>query len=74
MKIELVHDWKSCLTWYSQWSNSALASAGATWILIPEEWRAAVPVEWLAYAAVTLGVLGFVGRIIKQSGSIPEST
>lgn len=74
MKIELIDDWKSSLKWYSQWSNSAVASVGATWILIPEEWRAAVPVEWLAYAAVTLGVLGFVGRIIKQSEGTPEST
>ena len=74
MNIELVPDWKSSLKWYSQWANATLVSVGATWALIPEEWRAAVPVEWLAYAAIALGTLGAVGRIIKQSEGTPEST
>lgn len=67
MKLELVNDWKSCLKWYSQWSHTALASAGGVWLMIPADMRAAVSLEVLGVMAIALGVAGFVGRIIKQS-------
>lgn len=64
--MKMVSDWRSFLRWYSTWANAALVSVGATWLMVPEDMRAAVPPEWLAAAAVVLAVGGSVGRIIKQ--------
>lgn len=66
--MKLVPGWKRCLTWYSQWANLAMASIAPTWVMLPDEWRDAIiahPV-YLASFAATIGVLGFIGRIIDQ--------
>lgn len=65
-KPRLVPEWKRSLRWYSQQVNIALISVGPVWMALPEDMRAAVPPEWLAYFVATLGLLGFVGRIISQ--------
>lgn len=66
MKLELVDDWRSFLRWYSSWSHILVAQAGAAWLVLPEDWRAAVPAEYLAGFALFFGAAGLVGRIIKQ--------
>lgn len=71
-KPKLVPEWKRSLRWYSQQVNVALISIGPVWMLLPEEWRAAIPPMWLACAAATLGVLGFIGRIVAQEPPATE--
>lgn len=68
MKLELVDDWRDFLTWYSSWSHILVAQAGAAWLAMPEDWRAAVPPAVLAGLALVFGAAGLAGRLIKQKG------
>ena len=66
--MRLVKNARSAWRWFSVQAD-AVAIAGATaWLTVPDDMRAAVPVEWLAIGAITLGALGIIGRLIKQKG------
>jgi hypothetical protein len=41
---------------------------GASWLVVPDDMRSAVPAEWLAVAAVAMTVIGIVGRLVDQGG------
>ena len=66
--MKLVKNAGSAWRWFSVQAD-AVAIAGATaWLAVPDDMRAAVPVEWLAVGAITLGALGIIGRLIDQGG------
>jgi len=65
-KPELVDDWKESWRWISTRSFAISTTLPLTWIAIPAEWRAVVPVEWILVLVAITGVFGFIGRITKQ--------
>lgn len=63
---QLVEDWHEAWRWVSVQILALQGAAGAAWLAVPDDMRAAVPAEWLAYAAVVLTLIGIPGRMIKQ--------
>jgi hypothetical protein len=64
--MKLVPDWKDAWRWFSVWAMSLSTAAPAAWLAVPEDMREAVPAEWLAVGAVTLGIAGLIGRLVAQ--------
>jgi hypothetical protein len=44
------------------------------WLTLPDDWRAAVPVGWLAVATVVTAALGVYGRLVQQPVKEPDDT
>ena len=65
-KIRLVDDWKRAWRWFSVQAFLLLGAAGPVWAMIPQDWRSAVPSQWMGWAAAVLAVVGIAGRIINQ--------
>lgn len=65
-KPKLVTDWKQSWKWFSVQAFVLLGAAGPVWSSIPEDWRQAVPSEWLAIGATVLAIIGIAGRVISQ--------
>ncbi len=66
--MKLVPDWRRAWRWFSVQALALQGIAGAAWLAVPDDMRAAVPPDWLAVAAVALTVLGILGRIVDQGG------
>lgn len=72
--MKLIENWKASWRLFSV-QAMAISSAGlATWAVLPEDLKAALP-HWLVpmMAAVTM-ILGIVGRLILQPASDPDKT
>ena len=67
--MKLVKDWRQAARWFSVQAQALSAAAGAAWLVVPDDMRAAVPPEWLAACAIVLAVLGIAGRLIDQPGA-----
>ena len=66
--MRLVRDWRQAWRWLSVQALAISAAVPGAWLAIPEEWRAAMPAEWLAGAAVVIGLMGIIGRLVDQGG------
>lgn len=66
--MKLVKDAKNAWRWFSMRIYFLHGSAIASWALVPEDMRAAVPSAWLAAGAIALCVAGMIGRLIDQGG------
>ena len=67
--MQLIPDWRAAWRYYSTQAMALQGAIAASWLVVPEDWRAAVPAEWLAASAVVLTVLGVAGRLIDQGGT-----
>ena len=66
MKIRLVKNWPKLRHAISVQMMALAGSTLATWLLMPEEWKAALP-HWVApTVALSFLVCGAVGRFIQQ--------
>ena len=66
--MRLVKDARKAWRWLSVQLAAVSTIAPGAWLMVPDDMRKAVPPEWLAGAAVVLGVLIIVGRLIDQGG------
>ena len=64
--MKLVPDWRKAWRWLSVQAMALQGIVAVSWISVPDDMRAAVPPQWLAFAAIVLTVFGIVGRVIKQ--------
>lgn len=67
--MRLVANWRRFWRWYSTWATGLGAAAGAAWLLVPEDMRAAVPDAWLGGFGVVLFLLILAARLIDQGES-----
>jgi hypothetical protein len=67
--MKLVSDWRDAWRWMSVRAMAAQGVVAASWLAVPDDMRASVPSEWLAFVAVTLTILGIVGRVVDQGGA-----
>lgn len=52
--------------WLSMQAMGVSLAGSAAWLAVPQELRDAVPDLWLGVGAVTLAVLGMLGRLVDQ--------
>lgn len=71
MKNWLVPDWRDAWRWFSVRAMALSGAAGAAWLAVPDDLRAAVPEEYLGIGALVLSVLGIIGRLVDQSSAEP---
>jgi hypothetical protein len=71
--VNLVPQWQQSWKWLSV---HALALAGVlpgVWCMLPGEWRAIVPIPYVAVATGVTSVLGILGRLLDQTPKSPKS-
>ena len=70
--MKLIPDWRAAWRYYSTQALALQGAIAASWLAVPDDWRAAVPAEWLAVAALALTAFGVAGRFIDQTPERPE--
>ncbi len=71
-RIELIPEWRRALRMLSVQANTINAAGLTAWATMGDL-REKIPVELVVAFAVTMLVLGTIGRLVKQSGvSKPE--
>lgn len=65
-KPKLVQDWKTSWKWFSVQSNAINVAFLATWSMLPEKFQEALPMPYVIGIAITILVLGTIGRLVKQ--------
>lgn len=64
--MKMVDDARDAWRWISMRLYFLQGAAASSWLMVPEDMRAAVPSDWLAIAAVIMAVAGVFGRLVKQ--------
>jgi hypothetical protein len=72
--MKLVDNAKSWYKMLSLQANALNVSFLATWALLPPKFQEVLPVEVVIGIAVSLLVLGTIGRLIKQDSVSNDST
>ena len=67
--MRLVKNAGSAWRWLSVQALTLVGAANIAWLNVPDDMRAAVPPEWLAFGAAVFAGLGIIGRLIDQGGS-----
>lgn len=73
--MKLVSDWRKALTlrYLSSQAHALQVAIVGTWLGLPADMRAAVPVKYVLAAVAVAGLGGFIGRMIDQSPK-PDDT
>ena len=71
-RIRLVADWRRAWRWYSVNMPSLAAALLATWAIIPEKMQDSFSPTELKVFAVSLLVLGVLGRLVDQTPPAKE--
>lgn len=73
--MRLVTDWRNVLTlrYLSSQAHALQVAIVGTWLGLPTDMRAAVPVKYVLLAVAAAGLGGFIGRMIDQSPK-PDDT
>lgn len=66
-RLKPVENWRDGWKWISVWMMGVPSSALGFWTVAPQQWRDAVPAQWLLYLFGVCGVVGLVGRFINQA-------
>lgn len=64
--LKLVENWKQGWKWISTNAMAINMMLLSSWMAMPDTFQQAMPVEVLLYIAITLLVLGFIGRFVDQ--------
>lgn len=71
-KPKLVSDWRKAWRWYSVNIPTLNAAFLGTWAVLPPHFQNVLPLPWMIGIAVSLLVLGTVGRLIEQEDTDVE--
>ena len=66
--MKLVKNAGSAWRFFSVQALTLVGVANIAWLNVPDDMRAAVPPEWLAFGAAVFAGLGIIGRLIDQGG------
>lgn len=62
-----VENWKQAWKWHSTQALALLALAPLVWEVLPPEFVALIPEDWLPFILTAVAVGGLVGRLRAQS-------
>lgn len=62
----LVCDWRQAYRWFSIQAMAVTAAFLATWAMLPEDLKDAVPHKLVGAASILMLVLGVLGRLMGQ--------
>lgn len=73
--MKLVTDWRKAITlrYLSSQAHALQMAIVGTWLMLPADMRAVVPVKYVLAAVAAAGAAGFIGRMIDQSPK-PDDT
>jgi hypothetical protein len=69
----LICGWKSSWKFISMQGMALALAVQGVWITFPDDWRASIPSEYIAFLTAGCLVLGVFGRLYKQKG-VPDDT
>jgi hypothetical protein len=62
----LIRNWRESWRFFSMQAFALAGAIQTTWLSVPAEQQALVPVEWVMYATVLCVALGAIGRVTIQ--------
>lgn len=68
--MKLVANWRSAPRWISMWCMAIGGALSATWILLPPEYQAKIPPEWVMKGTAFYMLVGVIGRLFKQGPNV----
>ena len=66
MKFELIHNWRAAWRFFSMQAMALNTAFLATWAVLPDDLKSALPSWLVPSAAVALLVIGMGSRLVKQ--------
>jgi len=70
--MKLIDNWHLSWKLLSVQLSAVGASVTAGYLALPQEFKSAIPPEWVQYAALATFVAGILGRVIAQPNVLPE--
>lgn len=64
--MKLVRDWRHTWKYFSTQAMALGAAVQVTWVNLPDDMKAHIPSDWVAYATTLLLSIGVMGRMISQ--------
>lgn len=71
--MKLISDWRRAWRFHSAQAHVVQMAIVGTWVSLPGDMRAAVPVKWVLVAVGVAGAAGLVGRLLDQSPKPPNA-
>jgi len=68
-RVRLVPGWRRCWRWFSQQCMAISIAIQGGWAAMPSDLKAGIPSIWVTIAAISVLVLGMIGRLIDQGGN-----
>lgn len=64
--MNLVADWKKAWRWFSVQAMALSGAIQVTWVSLPLDLKGSIPHDLVTGAAISLAVLGIIGRVVDQ--------
>ncbi|WP_426271586.1 hypothetical protein ACN9MB_09170 [Dyella kyungheensis] len=68
--MKLDPQWRQAYRWFSVHALALAGTLPGVWCSLPGEWRAIVPISYVAIATAITSVLGIAGRVVLQASAI----
>jgi hypothetical protein len=60
--------------WYSTYTDTINGAMLSSWLLVPQEWKAAIPTKVVIALALIFLALSFIAKLIHQDLKIPPAS
>lgn len=64
--MKFVPNARQAWRWFSVQAMALSTAALSAWALLPEDWKAYVPAEWMTPGVAVVLFLGIIGRLVDQ--------
>lgn len=64
--MKLIDEWRHCWKMFSVQANAAALALVGAYQVLPDDFKHAIPSNWMMGAAAVLVALGTIGRLVDQ--------
>lgn len=64
--MKLIPDWKDFWRWHSTHIAALAAAMPSAWVMMPDDLKGYVPVEWMPYIGGVMFMAFLIGRLRDQ--------